>query len=184
MVLREKLYTVEEFWEITSLPENEERRLELEDGVIIEMAESKPINTVTAARIIYFFNAWVIPHDLGFVTGADGGYKLASKRVRLPDVGFISKQRMPKLPKRFEVAPDLAVEIVSPDEDVFKKVREYIAAGTQLVWTVYPDEKTVYVFRPAEGAELRVQQFGLNDTLDGGDVLPGFTLPVRDIFPQ
>jgi Uma2 family endonuclease len=184
MVLREKLYTAEEFWEIASLPENEDRRLELEDGVIIEMAESKPINTVTAMRIGYFFNAWVIPRDLGFVTGADGGYKLAEKRVRLPDVGFISKERLPKIPKRFEIAPDLAVEVVSPDEDVFKKVREYIAAGTRLVWTVYPDEKTVYVFRPAESAELRVQQFGLDDTLDGGDVLPGFALPVRDIFPQ
>jgi Uma2 family endonuclease len=126
----------------------------------------------------------VIPRDLGFVTGADGGFKLASKRVRLPDVGFIAKEHLSQLPGRFEMAPDLVVEVVSPDEDVFKKVREYIAAGTRLVWTVYPDEKTVYVFRPAEGAELRVQQFGLDDTLDGGDVLPGFTLPVREIFPE
>lgn len=126
----------------------------------------------------------MIPHDLGFVTGADGGDKLADNRVRQPDVGFISKAHLSKIPRRFEIAPDLAVEVVSSDEDVFKKVREYIAAGTQLVWTVYMDEKTVYVFRPAEGAELRVQQFGIDDTLDGGDVLPGFTLAVREIFPQ
>jgi Uma2 family endonuclease len=184
MVLREKLYTAEEFWEFASLPEHENRRLELEDGVIVEMAESKPINTVTAGRILYFFNAWVMPRNLGYVTGADGGFKLASRRVRIPDVGFISKERMPALPERFEIAPDLAVEVVSPDEDVFKKVREYIAAGTRIVWTVYPDERTVYVFRPADEGELRVQMFGPDDTLDAGDVLQGFTLSVREIFPE
>lgn len=184
MVLREKLYTAEEFWEMARLPENEGRRLELEDGVIIEMAASKPINTVTAGRIIYFFNAFVIPRDLGYVTGADGGFKLASRRVRQPDVGFVSKQRLPSLPANFEIAPDIAVEVVSPDEDVFKKVREYIDSGTRLVWTVYPEEQTVYVFQPADSDELRVQTFELDDTLDGGDVLPDFTLPVRDIFPQ
>ena len=184
MVLREKLYTAEEFWEIASLPEYDDCRVELEDGIIRKITPSTPINAVSAARVGSFLNAWVIPRDLGFVTGADGGYKLAEKRVRLPDVGFISKERLPKIPRRFEIAPDLAVEVVSPDEDVFKKVREYIAAGTRLVWTVNPDEKTVYVFRPADGAELRVQQFGLDDTLDGGDVLPGFTLAVREIFSQ
>ena len=134
MVLREKLYTAEEFWEIARLPENEGRRLELEDGVIIEMAGSKPINTVTAMRIGYFFNTFVIPRDLGYVTGADGGFKLASRRVRLPDVGFVAKQRLPALPDNFELAPDIAVEVVSPDEDVFKKVREYLDSGTRLVW--------------------------------------------------
>lgn len=81
MVLGKKLYTVEEFWEIAHLPENEERRLELEDGVIVEMAVSSPINTVTAGRILHYLNAFVIPRDLGYVTGADGGFKLASSRT-------------------------------------------------------------------------------------------------------
>jgi Uma2 family endonuclease len=184
MVLRETLYTAEEFWEFANLPENEGRRFELDDGVIVKMAESKPINTVTAGRILYFFNAWVMPRDLGYVTGADGGYRLAANRVRLPDVAFISKQRSPELPERFQIAPDLAVEVVSPDEDVFKKAREYIAAGTRMVWAVYPDERAVHVFRPADSSELRVQTFGLDDTLDGGDVLPGFTLAVSEIFPE
>ncbi len=94
MVLQqERLYTAEEFFEIASLPENEDKRLELDDGVIVEMAGSSPINTVTAGRILHFVNAFVIPRDLGFVSGADGGFKLAPKRVRLPDVGFISKAR-------------------------------------------------------------------------------------------
>jgi Uma2 family endonuclease len=184
MVLQEeKLYTAEEFFEIAALPENEDKRLELEDGVIVEMAASSPVNTVTAMRVGYHLNAFVIPRDLGYVTGADGGFKLASKRARQPDVAFISKERLPKLPKKFDIAPDLAVEVASPDEDVFKKAKEYIRSGTRIVWVVYADEKVVDVFTPSQEGEFRVQEFTVNDTLDGGDVLPGFTLPVRDIFP-
>ena len=184
MVTREKSYTVEEFWEVAALPENEDRRLELEDGVIVEMGSSSPINTVTAGRILYFFNAFVIPRNLGYVTGADGGYKLAAKRSRLPDVGFISKARVPQLPKRFDMPPDLAVEVVSEDEDIFKKAREYLLAGTKLVWAVYADERIVHVMRLDEDGGLRSLPYGVDSTLDGEDILPGFSLSVRDIFPE
>ncbi len=182
MLLREKLYTAEEFFEIASLPENEDKRLELDDGVIVEMAGSSPINTVTAMRIGTFVNNFVMPRDLGYVTGADGGFKLAPKRVRQPDVGFISKVRVPKLPKRFDLAPDLALEVVLEDEDIFKKAREYLRAGSRMVWAVYPDEKTVYVMRLDEDGGIRTLPYDINATLDGGDVLPGFALPVKDIF--
>jgi Uma2 family endonuclease len=184
MVTREKLYTFEEFWEVARLPENENRRLELEDGVIVEMGASSPINSVTAMRIGHFMNAFVIPRNLGYVTGADGGFRLAPKRSRLPDVGFISKAKLPQLPKRFDLPPDLAVEIVSEDEDIFKKAREYLLAGTKLVWAVYTDEKTVHVMRLDEDGGLRSLPFGMDSVLDGEDVLHGFTLPVRDIFPE
>ena len=183
MVVREKLYTVEEFWEIARLPENEGKRLELEDGVIVEMGSSSPINTVTAGRILHFFNAHVIPRNLGYVTGADGGYKLAPRQSRQPDVGFISKERMPQLPREFKVAPDLAVEVVSENEDIFKKAREYLHAGTRMVWAVYADERMVYVMTLNEQGAVVSVPFTEADTLDGGDALPGFTLPVRDIFP-
>lgn len=184
MLLREKLYTAEEFFEIAALPENEDKRLELDDGVIVEMAGSSPINTVTAMRIGTFVNNFVMPRDLGYVTGADGGFKLAPKRVRQPDVGFISKARVPKLPKRFDIAPDLAIEVVSEDEDIFKKAREYLRAGSKIVWAVYPDEKTVYAMRLDEDGGIRSLPYDINAILDGGDVLPGFTLPVKDIFPD
>ncbi len=184
MVTREKLYTFEEFWEVACLPENENRRLELEDGVIVEMGASSPINTVTAGRILHFLNAFVIPRNLGYVTGADGGFKLAPKKSRLPDVGFISKARLPHLPKRFDFPPDLAVELVSEDEDIFKKALEYLTAGTKLVWAVYALEKTVHVMRLDEDGGLRSLPYGVDSVLDGEDVLPGFSLPVRDIFPE
>ena len=188
MVAQERLYTAEEFWEIALLPENADKRLALVDGEIIEMPPSSQINTVIAMRIGSFFNAFVIPRDLGYVTGADGGYTLTVHNARQPDVAFISKARHPVLEGvAFPIAPDLAVEVISPSEssnDVLKKVQRYIEAGTQLVWTVYPLEQTVYVWTPAPDGGLHVKTFGIEDTLDGGDVLPGFTLKVRDIFPN
>lgn len=184
MLTHEKLYSVEEFWEIARLPENEGRRLELEDGVIVEMASSTPINTIIAGRMIHFLNAFVLPRGLGYVTSPDGGFKLASGKSRQPDAAFISKKRQPQVPKEFLLAPDLAVEVVSPDEDIFKKAREYLHAGTQLVWGIYADEKTVYAFHLNTDKSLHVTPFDIESILDGGDILPGFTLPVREIFPE
>lgn len=184
MVLGERLYTAEEFFEIARLPENEDKRLELDDGVIVEMGSSSRVNTITGMRIAHFLNAHVIPNQLGYITGPDGGYKLSSGKVRRPDVGFISKSHNVKLEGvEFDLAPDLAVEIVSPDEDIFKKANEYLRSGGKMVWAVYTDDKIVYVMRLDEDGGFHSLSYGINDTLDGGDVLPGFTLPVRDIFP-
>jgi Uma2 family endonuclease len=183
MMVREQLIDAETFFEIAHLAENEERRLELEDGVIVDMGSSTRLNTVTGSRINHFLNAWVLPRKLGFVTGADGGYKLAIGRVRRPDTAFMSAARAGALVGvDFDGAPDLAVEVVSPDEDIFKKAREYLNAGARIVWAVYAEEQTVYVMRLDAQGTLTSVPFGINDTLDGGDVLPGFTLPVRDIF--
>jgi len=184
MVTRERLYTIKEFREIARLPENENRRLELEDGVIIDMGASRPINTIVAGRIIYFLNDFVIPRNLGYVTVPDGGYKLAPNTSRQPDAAFISKKRVPEVPQEFDLAPDLAVEVVSPNEDVLKKVNEYLRAGTQIIWAVYADEKRVYVFTQDEQGNLRGEPKELDDTLYGADVLPDFELPVKDIFPS
>lgn len=188
MVIGEKLYTADEFWVIAQLPENEDKRLALLDGVIVEVPPSSQKNTVTAARIIYFFNAFVIPRNLGYVTGADGGFTLDARNARQPDVAFISKARHARLEGVvFPLAPDLAVEVISPSEssnDVLKKVTRYLEAGTKLVWTVYPEDNGVYVWQLAADGSLKAQAFGAADTLDGGEVLPGFTLKVSDIFAE
>lgn len=184
MVLQERLYTVEEFWEIAQGAENELRRLELDEGVIVEIPESSPTNPVIAGLVITALNIYIVPRRLGYVTSPDGGFRLGERKVRQPDAAFVSRNRIDHLPKHFEVAPDLAVEIVSPNEDVLKKVNEYLRAGTGMVWAVYADEKQVYVFTPNEDGSLRGQPFGVEDTLSAGEVLPGFTLPVRNIFPE
>lgn len=181
MFTRERLYTAEEFFELARLPENEHRRLELDNGVIVEVASSRPINTVIATRISHFLNAHVIPNNLGYVTGADGGFKLANGHVRQPDVAFVSIERYPNIPTEFHLAPDLAIEVVSPYEDVLKKVEEYLASGTQLVWAIYPDEQLVHVFRQVEP---RWQTLSIGDVLSGEKELPDFSLAINDIFPS
>lgn len=183
MVLGEKLYTVEEFREIARLPENENKRLELEDGMIVEMDSSRPVNTVVAGRIVYFLNAFVVPNNLGLVTGADGGFKLSSGTSRQPDVAFVSKSQAQIIPREFDFAPALAVEVVSPSEDVFKKVNEYLASGTSIVWAVYCDEEKVYVFTRDDSGRVVSEPKGIGDVLTGQDVLPDFELAVGDIFP-
>jgi len=185
MVLeREKLYTVEEFWEITQLPENENRRLELDEGVIVEMGASSKLNTVVAGRIVYFLNTLVIPNKLGMITTPDAGYKLGSRKYRQPDVAFISNKTSTDLVGTyFTVAPDLAIEVVSENEDVLKKASEYLRAGTKQVWAIYAEDRMVYVITLNDNGAIVSLPFTANDTLDGGDILPGFKLLVRDIFP-
>ena len=183
MVLGEKLLTVEAFREIARLPENRNRRLELEDGIIIEMAPSKPKNTVVAGRIITYLNNHVMPNNLGVVTVPDGGFKLNTGTSRQPDVAFVPMDKVETMPDEFDFAPSLAVEIVSPNEDIFKKSNEYLDSGTKIVWAVYCDDRKVFVITHDEKGNLRSEQKTKDDILDGGDVLPDFRLPVKDIFP-
>jgi Uma2 family endonuclease len=93
MVIGEKLYTADEFFDIARLPENENRRLELQNGEIIEMPPSRPVNTIVAWNIARIVGNYVVANDLGYMSGADGGYKLAENKVRQPDAAFISKKR-------------------------------------------------------------------------------------------
>ena len=99
------------------------------------------------------------------------------------DIAFIRGANAPKvLPDRLvEVAPDLAVEVISPSNeaaDTHRKIRQLFAAGTTLVWIVYPNMQIVDVHTRAGATTLEA-----DDTLSGGDVLPGFEIPVREIFP-
>lgn len=183
MAIRERLYTAEEFFEYAALPQNRDRFIELDSGVIVDISPSTALASVIAARVCSFINSFVIPNELGYVTGPDGGFELSKHSVRQPDVGFISKARLPRIPERFDLPPDLAVEVVSEYEDIFRKAREYLHSGVQMVWAVYPDEQVVYVMNLHLDSSIRATPFGVGDTLIGGHVLPGFTLAVRDIFP-
>ena len=128
---------------------------------------------------------FVREHNLGWVmTGEVGIYtRRQPDRVREADVVFLSKERWPDpLPKGFlEVAPDLVVEIMSPNDrwqDVRQKLAEYFAIGVRWVWIVEPENQTVLVFRSATD----MQQYGMNDMLVGEGVLDGFTLTVASLF--
>ena len=142
---------------------------------------------ILAAWLTYLLTAHVEAHSLGVITASEGGFCLATDpdTVRAPDVGFIAQARLtqPTGERYFPGAPDLAVEIVSPGDsasDIHDKVVDYLRAGTRLVWVVYPRSKTVAVYKFGAEGQI-VEQDG---RLDGADVLPGLSLPVRDIFAK
>lgn len=125
---------------------------------------------------------------LGEVTVADGGYILAPGTDLAPDVGFIRASRLapldsPDADKLIPGAPDLAVEVASPNQfrpEMAAKAGRYLAAGTQLVWVVWPRSREVDVWRAGDAHPTITLTTG--DTLDGGTVVPGFTYPVADLF--
>jgi Uma2 family endonuclease len=157
------------------------RILELIDGELVEKMPSFVPSTV-ALTIGAYLRLYSKEHDLGYVTGADGGYVLDEGNVFIPDVGFITRARLPEPPAReAPVPPDLAVEVRSPSDTVRelrRKAEKYLAAGTRLVWLVFPEARRVEVY----DGEADVVTLGEEDTLTGGALLPGFTLPVRNIF--
>ena len=177
---------VEQFWAFVTQPENAEKHWELIAGEIIEMPPSSPTNSIIAIRIARLLGNFVEPRGLGWVSGADSGYRLAADMLFQPDAAFISKARAPKLSERFfEGAPDLAVEIISPSErhtEIRAKISAYLAHGGQFVWIVYPDEQIVDVWQAQPDGALRVESFDKGQTLRAGDLFPEFSLPVADLF--
>ncbi|MDE2785481.1 MAG: Uma2 family endonuclease [Chloroflexota bacterium] len=123
---------------------------------------------------------------LGRVIGSDTGIQLEHNpdTVREPDLAFISAERMPldlRERRYAQVVPDLVVEIVSPNDrplPVFDKAQMWLRHGVRLVWITDPEARTITALTQSGPART----FTETDTLDGGDVLPGFTCPVRDIF--
>ena len=119
---------------------------------------------------------WAFPPETGFVLFDD------RQTVRSPDAAVVLRNRLAELPDSFvPMAPDLAAEVLSPSDriaDALAKVAMYLQAGTSLVWLVNPATRTVVVFR----SETDPVTLGESDTLDGGDVLPGFSVPVAEIF--
>lgn len=162
-------------------------RSELVKGEYIEMAPASGGQGAVGITIGYWMVDHVRRHPTGRVYAAETGFILARNpdTVRGPDVAYLSYPRADHPIDQvgfIEGPPDIAVEIVSPndrDRDVAAKVGDYLAAGTPLVWVVRPKERTVTVHRSG-AAGVRV--LGAGDVLDGGDVLPGFAVEVRRFF--
>ena len=182
MVVQARPMTVEEFDAFADLPENSEKILEFVGGEIVEVPSNAYVSQV-AARISGYIFIFLLQHNLGHLTDGQGGYMVAGERYA-PDVAYISKERQPELAKEGynPNAPDLAVEVDFPSSlqsqrILRRKQGNYQIAGT-LLWVVYPETKEVEVFAPGQPVKI----LGINDTLNGGAVLPGFTLAVKDIF--
>jgi len=131
--------------------------------------------------------AFVELHRLGTLTGAETGFRIAHDpdTVRAPDVAFVRADRLPAAPVKgfFPGPPDLAVEVLSPDDrasEVLDKVRDWLQAGCQAVWIVDPAKRTIAIYRSSN----QIAVLNEADVLSGEDVLPGFGIPVAEIFAE
>lgn len=187
MTVQEKLYSVDDFWELEQLPEYIDMRLELVEGVIVTMPPAGGEHGGVAANLLGLIWSQVTQRKLGHVTAAETGYVLFQNdagraTVRAPDVGFTSFERMPdRLPPTFiPLPPDLAVEVVSPNdkaEDIESKINQYLRAGVRLIVFAYPSTRTVTVY-----AGSTILRLSGDDAIDFSPVLPGFSLRVSEIF--
>ena len=161
-------------------------RGELIDGVLHETVPAGEEHGQIAGLFITFLNMHIRPQRLGRVGGTDVGVftNRNPDTVREPDVYFVSAETLPldvKVQGYLEVVPELVVEIVSPSDQqqaVNDKTTMWLSHGVSMVVEVYPADRTVMVHRPGAAT---VTLTG-DDVLDGGDVLPGFTLPLSEIF--
>jgi len=170
--------------DVLARPAGQKHICELVDGVLVEKAMGY-YESLLAALLIGFLRRYLEEHDLGIVLGEAGPLRLAPGLVRIPDVSFIAWERFPdrRLPAEPmpDLAPDLAVEILSPGNtgrEMERKRAEYFAAGTRLVWIVSPGDRTVQVCTSPTDVRL----LGEDAILDASPVLPGFRLPIRDWF--
>jgi Uma2 family endonuclease len=166
--------------------EREKRLCELVEGVLLEKTVGY-IESQLAVFLAGLLNAFVLPRNLGIVTGADGTVELMADLVRIPDIAFTSWDRLPGRRRPAEavprLAPNLAVEVVSRSNtpaEMAAKRRDYFSAGVEVDWEIDPEKRTVAVYTSLTA----VTTLGVGDTLDGGAVLPGFTLPVADLFAE
>lgn len=188
MVMERQYISAEGYLEIVGSPEYVDRIVELVEGEIVLMSKPSGLHgQITMLLGAKLFN-YAAENGLGIVTAAETGFILERNpdgrdTVRGLDIAFLGSASVPAvLPDQLvDIAPDLAVEIVSRSNkvvDMHRKIRQLLAAGTALVWIVHPETRTVEVHTRIGAATLEN-----DDTLNGGDVLPGFEIPVREIFP-
>lgn len=173
--------------DVIRMDDHEDRLCELVEGTLVEKSRMGFEESDIALTIGTEPRLFVRPRKLGIVTGADGPFELLGGLVRYPDVAFTSWDRFPgrKRPKipLPHLAPDLAVEVLSKSStpaEIRRKLGEYIRAGVRLVWVVAPRKRTVRVHTAANRSVLLRE----DQSLDGGDVLPGFTLALRELFAE
>jgi Uma2 family endonuclease len=172
--------------DLVRLLEQTDRLYELVDGTLVEKVMGFP-EAGLACDIIRLLGRFLDQHDLGDLAGADATLRLLPGLVRIPDVSFISWERLPNRERPREpvpnLAPDLAIEVLSEGNtagEMQRKLKEYFLSEVCVVWFVDPRQRTVSVYTAPDQSVV----FTEADTLTGGDVLPGLSLPVREVFAR
>ncbi len=160
----------------------DKRICELIDGTLVEKAVGTSESSFSMSLAIDL-GYYVKKHKLGTIIGEQGMFRTKAKNIRIPDLSFYSWATLPEMPTDaiWNIAPDLAVEVLSPSNtrrEMEGKRIEYFASGVKLVWEVFPDERCVRAY-------TTVDQFATitsAELLQGGDIVPGFAVPVADLF--
>lgn len=167
-------------------------RVEVVDGEIVEMSPTGGLHVLIGDNVYRLLYPTVSGRKLGYLFSDSLIYHLSREGRRLvgsrvPDLSFVRWDQVPAdwdLEKPFPGAPTLAVEVMSPDdeiEDVLGKVREYFAAGTEQVWLVFPRQQEVHVYR-RDAAQVHV--YREQDVMDAGELFPGLMISLADIFAR
>jgi Uma2 family endonuclease len=159
---------------------------ELVDGVLVE----KPMGfeeSMIAMEIGFQIKQYLKQHKIGFVMGTDGPIRTQPNQIRMPDVSFVRKGRLPaNRPRReaiLHLAPDLAIEVLSRSNtaaEMRRKTREYFESGVQLVWIIDPRRRTARIYTAVDA----FQEIDESGFLVGGDVLPGFKLRLKTLLDE
>ncbi len=164
----------------------EDPLFEVVGGEVVEASPMGAFEIVLAHRLLRLIDGFAVQHGLGW-TFIELLFRIDPQRQteRRPDLAFVSRERLPLdalIPRErsLPVVPDLAVEIVSPSNSanaIAAKVDEYFRAGVRQVWVIYPEIPRLYNFRSPNIN----QGYDLNDPVDGGDILPGFSFTLADV---
>ena len=179
--IESKLMTADE---LLSLPKGEGRRFELIRGVLIEKMPGGKIQGLVGSRIDRILGNYAEDNDYGEVLSIETGYKLEREpdTVRAPDVAWFAPGRLPKEVVGFpDLAPDLAIEVKSPSNswpEIAAKAYMWLSYGAQQARVADPPTTTITIYR-LDAPPLTLHE---NDTLDGGDLLPNFAVPVWQLF--
>lgn len=159
---------------------------ELVDGVLVEK-DMSTFESYLAMILGHLLHNYLETNNCGMILGEAGQLRILPTKMRIPDVAFIQWGRFPggQFPKErvYKIAPDLAVEILSEGntkEEMELKLDEYFEAGVRLVWYIDPKPRTACIYT----ARDQMTTIGLDGNLEGGDVLPGFSLRLGELFER
>jgi Uma2 family endonuclease len=176
---QKKEWTADEFF---SSPLSQ--KYELIEGELVEVMSTGFVHGIVAQRIGRFIGNYADENNLGEVTASETGFVLEENTYRGADCAFISNENLEKhgYPQGFfPTSPDIAIEVVSPSntsDEMMQKVNLYLKNGSRLVWLIYPKLKMITVYRQNNVVNLLRE----NDTLEGEDVLPNFSLSLEKLF--
>jgi len=177
-------FTAKDLWNLTR-EDSKWERYELDDGELVEMPLAGARQGLIQATMVTSLGRFLEDKALGVGMSGRVGFELSRECVRASDIAFLSSARLSAVPIPeegfYSGPPDLAIEVRSPSDtgaEIFRKVSQFLEAGTRLAWVVDPKKKTVTVYHPDGDVEVLHE----GDTLVGEPILPGFSMLVAELF--